>query len=67
MKNADSMVKKILNEVDSNGDGKIQYQGNTSSALLPKHPERPSWTNLIQSSRALFNVRTESCPPSLER
>ncbi|OAA63935.1 calcium dependent mitochondrial carrier protein [Cordyceps fumosorosea ARSEF 2679] len=26
MKNADSMVKKILNEVDSNGDGKIQYQ-----------------------------------------
>ncbi|KGQ09022.1 Calcium-binding carrier SAL1 [Beauveria bassiana D1-5] len=26
MKNADSMVKKILTEVDSNGDGKIQYQ-----------------------------------------
>ncbi|KAJ3474733.1 hypothetical protein NLG97_g9716 [Lecanicillium saksenae] len=26
MKNADSMVKKILSEVDSNGDGKIQYQ-----------------------------------------
>ncbi|ATY61656.1 calcium dependent mitochondrial carrier [Cordyceps militaris] len=26
MKNADSMVKNILQEVDSNGDGKIQYQ-----------------------------------------
>ncbi|PMB72743.1 Truncated non-functional calcium-binding mitochondrial carrier SAL1-1 [Beauveria bassiana] len=35
MKNADSMVKKILTEVDSNGDGKIQYQGNANSALEP--------------------------------
>lgn len=27
MKNADGMVKKILHEVDTNGDGKIQYEG----------------------------------------
>lgn len=33
MKNADTMVKKILTEVDSNGDGKIQYHG--TSIIAP--------------------------------
>lgn len=27
MKNADDMVRKILDEVDTSGDGKIQYEG----------------------------------------
>ena len=27
MKNADGMLKKILKEVDTSGDGKIQYEG----------------------------------------
>lgn len=27
MKNADSMLKIILKEVDTSGDGKIQYEG----------------------------------------
>lgn len=27
MKNADSMLKVILKEVDTSGDGKIQYEG----------------------------------------
>lgn len=27
LKNADAMLKKIMNEVDTNGDGKIQYEG----------------------------------------
>lgn len=31
MKNADEMLKQIMNEVDSNKDGKIQYDG----TLLP--------------------------------
>lgn len=39
MKNADSMVKTILSEVDSNGDGKIQYQG-THDPDIRKHPHQ---------------------------
>lgn len=31
MKNADDMLKRIMNEVDKNQDGKIQYEG----MLLP--------------------------------
>jgi hypothetical protein len=27
MKNADEMLKKIMDAVDTNGDGKIQYEG----------------------------------------
>lgn len=27
MKNADDMLKRIMEEVDRNGDGKIQYNG----------------------------------------
>lgn len=27
MKNADDMLKQIVREVDSSGDGKIQYEG----------------------------------------
>jgi solute carrier family 25 (mitochondrial phosphate transporter), member 23/24/25/41 len=27
MKNADDMLKRIMEEVDQNGDGKIQYNG----------------------------------------
>ena len=30
MKNADHMLKEIIKTVDSNGDGKIQYEGGFS-------------------------------------
>lgn len=36
MKNADDMMKRILNEVDTNGDGKIQYEGTWRLMLCPK-------------------------------
>jgi solute carrier family 25 phosphate transporter 23/24/25/41 len=30
LKNADSMLRQIMNQVDTNGDGKIQYEGTLS-------------------------------------
>lgn len=36
MKNADSMLKVILEEVDTNGDGKIQYEGELDKRLRLK-------------------------------
>jgi solute carrier family 25 (mitochondrial phosphate transporter), member 23/24/25/41 len=40
MKNADDMVKKILNEVDTNHDGKIQYEGR-----LGRHSHEDHWAH----------------------
>jgi hypothetical protein len=34
MKDADEMLKKILKEVDTNGDGKIQFEGTDPRSLL---------------------------------
>lgn len=34
MKNADHMLRKILDEVDTNNDGKIQYEGAASTVSL---------------------------------
>jgi hypothetical protein len=36
MKNADSMLKVILTEVDTSGDGKIQYEGELDERLRLK-------------------------------
>lgn len=33
LKNADAMLKRIMKEVDTNGDGKIQYEGALSTVL----------------------------------
>jgi hypothetical protein len=34
MKDADEMLKKILKEVDTNGDGKIQFEGTNPSSIV---------------------------------
>jgi hypothetical protein len=38
MKNADQMLKAIISLVDTSGDGKIQYEG--ESSLRKLRPER---------------------------
>lgn len=36
LKNADAMLRKIMNEVDTNGDGKIQHEGTLSNLFWRK-------------------------------
>lgn len=55
MKNADEMLKKTLKEVDTNGDGKIQYEG-TVAPLSTAH----GVASLVYSdSDVFFSYRTE--------
>lgn len=51
MKNADNMLKKIMNEVDTNGDGRIQYEG----TLFPDAAARVS---RFQTSCNYADLRT---------
>lgn len=43
MKNADDMLKRIMDEVDKNRDGKIQYEGAHASISIstPEVPDPP--------------------------
>lgn len=38
LKNADAMLRKIMTEVDTNGDGKIQYEGTYSTVPGVRKP-----------------------------
>ena len=46
MKNADEMLREIIRVVDTNGDGKIQYDG-ASNRSTAESPFSPEGTNLV--------------------
>ncbi|KAM0425281.1 hypothetical protein ACHAPT_009599 [Fusarium lateritium] len=51
MKNADDMLKRIMDEVDKNRDGKIQYEGTQQPAPYLYAPEVPDPPELGTSAR----------------
>lgn len=66
LKNANELLKQIMKEVDTNHDGKIQYEGMLCRLEMPFQFFFPSFFFLLPSLSSSYHVPTANPEPRRE-
>lgn len=66
MKNADEILQKIMDVVDKNGDGKIQYEGALKHSSAESKSLRHLTNGIIQNSECSWSKPRGTCSSCLD-